>query len=92
MDKDSFEKLREKYKEEKANLESERNDLVVGMKLWIRELKMEKVEIQAEKNLNKGRFSAKEISEEVYKVKNKEFEIKLKKIVLKIKTLEDLTK
>ena len=92
VDKDSFEKLREKYKEEKANLESERNDLVVGMKLWIKELKMEKVEIQSEKNLNKGRFSAKEISEEVYDVKNKEFEIKLKKIEIKIKTLEDLTK
>ncbi len=92
VDKDSFEKLREKYKEEKANLESERRDLVVGMKLWIKELKMEKVEIQAEKNLNKGRFSAKEISEEPYEAKNKEFEIKLKKIEIKIKTLEDLTK
>ena len=92
VDKDSFEKLREKYKEEKANLESERTDLVVGMRLWIGELKMEKVEIKSEKNLNKGRYSAKEITEEVYDVKNKEFEIKLKKIEIKIKTLEDLTK
>ncbi len=92
VDKDSFETLRKKYKEEKANLESERNDLIVGMKLWIKELKMEKIEIQVEKNLNKGRFSAKEISEDTYKAKNKEFEIKLKKINVKIKTLEDLTK
>ncbi|MBY8979435.1 MAG: hypothetical protein KGD72_03510 [Candidatus Lokiarchaeota archaeon] len=92
VDKDSFDKLREKYKEEKANLESERNDLIVGMKLWIKELKMEKVEIQSEKNLNKGRFSAKEISDEAYDAKNKEFEIKVKKIDVKIKTLEDLTK
>ncbi len=92
VDKESFEKLREKYKEEKANLDSERKDLVVGMKLWIKELKIEKVEIHAEKNLNKGRFSAKEISEEAYEAKNKEFEIKVKKIDLKIKTLEDLTK
>ena len=92
VDKNSFEELREKYKEEKANLESERKDLVTGMKLWIKELKMEKVEIQAEKNLNKGRFSAKEISEEAYEAKNKEFEIKLKKIDIKIKTLEDLTR
>ncbi len=92
VDKDSFEKLREKYKEEKANLESERTDLVAGMILWIKELKMEKVEIRSEKNLNKGRYSAKEITEEVYDVKNKEFEIKVKKIEIKIKTLEDLTK
>ena len=92
VDKDSFETLRKKYKEEKENLESEKNDLIVGMKLWIKELKMEKVELQAEKNLNKGRFSAKEISDESYKTKNKEFEIKVKKIDVKIKTLEDLTK
>ncbi len=92
VDKGSFEKLRKKYKEEKENLESERNDLIVGMKLWIQELKMEKIEIRADKNLNKGRFSAKEISDEAYEVKNKEFEIKIKKIDVKIKTLEDLTK
>ena len=92
VDKGSFEKLRKKYKEEKENLESERNDLIVGMKLWIKELKMEKIEIRADKNLNKGRFSAKEISDEAYEAKNKEFEIKIKKIDVKIKTLEDLTK
>lgn len=92
VDKDSFEKLRKKYKEEKENLESEREDLIAGMKLWIKELKMEKVEIRADKNLNKGRFSAKEISDEDYEAKNKEFEIKIKKIDVKIKTLEDLTK
>ena len=92
VDKGSFETLRKKYKEEKENLESEKNDLIVGMKLWIKELKMEKVELHAEKNLNKGRFSAKEISDEAYETKNKEFEIKVKKIDVKIKTLEDLTK
>jgi len=92
VDKDTFEKLRDKYNEEKGNLESEKKDLIAGMKLWIKELKMEKVEIHAEKNLNKGRFSAKEISDEAYETKNKEFEIKVKKIDVKIKTLEDLTK
>jgi len=92
VDKDSFESLREKYKQEKETLESERKDLTIGMKLWIKELKMEKAELQSEKNLNKGRYSAKELSEEEYETKNKEFEIKLKKIDLKIKTLEELTK
>jgi len=92
VDKDSFESLREKYKQEKEVLESERRDLTVGMKLWIKELKMEKAELRSEKNLNKGRFSAKELSEEDYEAKNKNYELKLKKIDLKIKTLEDLTK
>ncbi|MHA1257313.1 MAG: hypothetical protein ACTSPS_17120, partial [Promethearchaeota archaeon] len=92
VDKDSFESLREKYKQEKELLERERKDLTLGMKLWIKELKMEKVELQSEKNLNKGRFSAKELSEEEYEAKNKDYELKLRKINLKIKTLEDLTK
>ncbi len=92
VDKDSFENLREKYKQEKEVLETERRDLTVGMKLWIKELKMEKAELQSEKNLNKGRYSAKELSEEDYEAKNKDYELKLKKIELKIKTLEDLTK
>jgi hypothetical protein len=92
VDKDSFESLREKYKQEKELLERERKDLTLGMKLWIKELKMEKVELQSEKNLNKGRFSAKELSEEDYEAKNKDYELKLRKINLKIKTLEDLTK
>ena len=67
-----------------------------GVERWLMppdiRLKMEKAELQTKKNLNKGRFSAKEISEEDYEAKNKDFEIKLKKIDLKIKTLEDLTK
>ncbi|MFW9936907.1 MAG: zinc-ribbon domain-containing protein [Candidatus Thorarchaeota archaeon] len=92
VDKESFEKLRDKYKQEKEDLETERIDLIEGMKLWIKELKLEKTELSAEKNLNKGRYSAKEISEEVYKEKNKDFELKLKKIDLKIETLEKLTK
>jgi len=92
VDKDSFESLREKYKNEKQILETEREDLTTGMKLWIKELKMEKAELQTKKNLYKGRFSAKELSEEDYEAKNQDFEIKLKKIDLKIKTLEDLTK
>ncbi|GAH16694.1 unnamed protein product, partial [marine sediment metagenome] len=92
VDKDSFESLREKYKQEKAVLETEREDLTIGMKLWIKELKMEKAELKTKKNLNKGRFSAKELSEEDYEAKNKDYEIKLKKIELKIKTLVDLTK
>ncbi|MFX1233624.1 MAG: hypothetical protein ACFFBY_03605, partial [Promethearchaeota archaeon] len=83
IDKETFEQLKEKYKEERADFEEEREDLIAGMKLWIKELKMEKSEIRAERNLNKGRFSSKEISEEDYKEKDKAFDIKLKKIDVK---------
>ncbi|MBA7582068.1 hypothetical protein ES708_23988 [subsurface metagenome] len=92
VDKESFEKLREKYNQEKKEFETEKKDLTEGMKLWIKELKMEKAELQSERNLNKGRFSAKEISEDDFKVKSKDFDLKLKKIEIKIKTLVNLTK
>ena len=92
IDQDTFETLREKYKKEKADLEKEKEDLTRGMRLWIKELKMEKVELETERNLNKGRYSAKEISEEVYNKNDKEFEVKLKKIDSKIDTLTELTK
>ena len=92
IDQDTFETLREKYKKEKSDLEKEKEDLITGMKLWIKELKMEKAELKTEKNLNKGRYSAKEISEDEYNNNDKEFELKLKKIDSKIDTLLELTK
>lgn len=92
IDRETFEKLREKYKQEKTDLESEKEDLVTGMKLWIQELKLEKAEIASERKLNKGRFSAKEISEEEYIENDKTFDLKLNKITAKVNTLEELTK
>jgi len=92
VDKETFEKLKEKYKREKTELEDEREDLIEGMKLWIQDLKLEKVEISSERKLGKGRFHAKEINEDEYKEKDKEFDLKLKKINTKISTLEQLIK
>ena len=92
VDKESFEKLREKYNQEKKEFETEKKDLTTGMKIWIKELKMEKAELQSERNLNKGRYSAKEISEDDFKAKSKAFDLLLKKIDVKIKTLVNLTK
>jgi hypothetical protein len=92
VDRESFEKLRGKYKQEKLELELERKNLVEGMILWIQDLKLEKTEMSGERKLNKGRFHAKEITEEEYQGKDKEFDLRLKKIETKIKTLEQLTK
>ena len=92
VDRKSFEKLRHKYKQEKTELETERNALIAGMKLWIQDLKLEKTELSADRKLNKGRFRSKEISENDYKEKDKDFDLRLKKIETKIRTLEVLTK
>jgi len=92
VDRTSFEQLREKYSQEKAAFEKERDDLIAGIKLWIKELKIEKAEMKAKRNLFKGRFASKEVSKEDFEKKDKDFELKLKKLDVKIKTLEELTK
>ncbi len=92
VDAETFDKLKEKYKQEKSDLEKEKDDLIGGMKLWIKDLKLEKAELSSERKLNKGRFHAKEITEDEFKDKDKEFDLKLRKTETKIKTLEDLTK
>ncbi|MFX0024759.1 MAG: zinc-ribbon domain-containing protein [Candidatus Hermodarchaeota archaeon] len=92
IDDETFEKLKEKYKQEKADLEKQKEELIAGMKLWIKDLKLEKAELNSERKLNKGRFHAKEIAEDDFKNKDKDFDLKIKKTETKIKTLEDLTK
>ncbi len=92
VDRESFEKLRDKYKQEKEGLEQERDDLLEGMKLWIQDLKLEKTEISGERKLTKGRFHSKELTEEEFNKADKEFDLRLKKIFTKITTLEKLTK
>jgi len=92
VDKETFERLKKKYKQEKSELENEKDDLIEGMKLWIQDLKLEKAELSSERKLNKGRFHAKEISEEDFNKNDKDFDLKFKKIDTKIKTLEELTK
>ena len=91
VDDESFEKLKEKYKQEKSDLEKQKEDLIAGMKLWIKDLKLEKAELTSERKLNKGRFHAKEITEEEFQNNDNDFDLKIKKADTKIKTLEDLT-
>ncbi|MBD3196216.1 MAG: zinc-ribbon domain-containing protein [Candidatus Lokiarchaeota archaeon] len=92
VDKETFKRLRDKYKGEKENLEDKLSDLREGMKVWIQDLKVEESEIIGLLKLNKGRYSSKEIEEEEYKETKQDLEFKLKKIQAKIETLEKLTK
>ena len=91
-DKDVVKKLKEKYKNQLENFIEEKAELIAGIQLWIDDLIEEKVEMNTERKFNKARFSSKEISEEEYKENDSEFELKLNKMLSKIKTLEDLTK
>ena len=91
-DKDVVKKLKDKYKQQLDDFVEEKAELIAGIQLWIDELIEEKAELNTERKFNKARFSSKEISEEEYKEKDSEFEIKINKLGSKIKTLEDLTK
>ncbi len=92
IDKKTFNSLKEKYKQEKSALEAERISLKGGIRLWVEELKLEKAEMEGDRKLNKGRYSAKEITKEEFQKKDDDFELKLKKYDGKIKTLEKLSK
>lgn len=92
MNKETFEKLRDKYKEEVINAESELAELMLGIKLWIQELKTEKAEAIGERKLNKGRLSAKEIEQDEFKKSDNDFKLRVDKLGAKIKTLESLIK
>lgn len=92
MNKETFEKLRDKYKGETTEAESELAELMMGIKLWIQEIKTEKVEMTGERKLNKGRLSSKEITQDDYKKSDSDFQLKIDKLSAKIKTLESLIK
>lgn len=91
-DKDVVKKLKEKYKQQLDDFIEEKTELIAGIQLWVDELIEEKLELNTERKFNKARFSAKEISEETYKEKDSEFDLKISKLESKIKTLEELTK
>ena len=75
-----------------VNAESELAELMLGIKLWIQELKTEKAEATGERKLNKGRLSAKEIKQDEFKKSDYDFKLRLDKLGAKIKTLESLIK
>jgi hypothetical protein len=65
---------------------------MLGIKLWIQELKTEKTELISERKLTKGRLSSKELNPEDFKKFDNEFGLKIDKISKKIETLEKLAK
>ena len=91
-DKNVVKKLREKYKQQLEDSTTEKDELIDGVDLWIEEIKGEVAELDIERKFNKGRYSAKEISQEEFKTNDNEFEKQISKLKSKIKTLENLIK
>ncbi|MEJ2277965.1 MAG: zinc ribbon domain-containing protein [Candidatus Lokiarchaeota archaeon] len=92
IDKDTFTKLKEKYKKERKDLEEHRYQLTEGIKLYIQDLKIELSDLSGERKLNKGRYSSKEIKEEEFKKIDNDLDLKMKKLESKINVLQKLSK
>ncbi len=91
-DKDVVKKLKEKYKQQLEDLINQKEELVAGIFKWIEEIIDERNELTIESKFNKARFSSKEISEDVFKEKDNEFEKQINKLSSKIDTLKMLIK
>ena len=91
-DKNVVNKLREKYKQQLEDSTTEKMELITGIELWIDEIKDEEAELNIERKFNKGRYSAKEISQEEFKTNDDEFEKQISRLKSKVKTLQNLTK
>jgi DNA repair exonuclease SbcCD ATPase subunit len=90
VDKQIFNKLKDRYKATKQKLEAEVEELRGGLTLWLQDLIAEKNDLIGEIRLNKGRRRAEEIEEEEYKEVDDELQYKLKKVEAKIDTVEKL--
>ena len=90
--KEIFQDLKYKYKEELRVYQTEKTELLLGIKMWISDMIIEKDKIVKDIKLNKGRLSSKEISKKEFKMKDEAFQLKLKDIESKIKTLKELSK
>ncbi len=91
-DKDVVKKLREKYKQQLEDFTTEKDELIDGLDLWVEEIEGEMAELTIERKFNKGRYSAKEISQEEFKTNDNEFDKQISKLKSKVKTLQNLAK
>ncbi len=91
-DKDVVKNLKEKYKAQLTEYQTEYEDLKMGMREWIVQLSEEKVDSETERKTNKARFSAKEITEEQFKSTDGEYDKKISGLQSKIETLKKLAK
>ncbi|MHA1294074.1 MAG: zinc-ribbon domain-containing protein [Promethearchaeota archaeon] len=92
MDKEVFQNLREKYKQELIDIETEKADILLGIKSWVTELIMKKDNLISEQKILKGRYSAKEITENEFNKEYNMYNRNIKKFENKIAKLKELAK
>ena len=93
LKKDVFTNLKETYKSELKVMEADLEDLELGLNTWITELGTEKVKLENEQGILKGRFQAKEITDKTeFDEKYNDYTNKIKNLEIKVETLERVLK
>lgn len=82
--------LKKQYKRELEELKKKRKNIVTNIEKWMAETSMKKTELKKELEYEKAKLSAKEISEEEYQKRKREFKKDMKLVELNIETLKDL--
>ncbi len=93
LKKEVFTNLKETYKSELMVMEADIKDLELGLNTWITELGTEKVKLENEQSILKGRFQAKEITDKTeFDEKFNDYTNKIKNLEIKVQTLERVLK
>ncbi len=92
VDKDIYENLKLEYKKELEEVNQQLKNLQLGIKLWLARIEAEKSDLKRDLKFLKGRLSTKEITEDEFKPKERDLEIKIKKKDLMVDTLKKYTK
>lgn len=92
VDKDIYENLKLEYKKELEEVNQQLKNLQLGIKLWLARIEAEKSDLKRDLKFLKGRLSTKEITEDEFKPKERDLEIKIKKKDLMVNTLKKYTK
>lgn len=82
--------LKKQYKQELKDLKRKKDNIITNIEKMIAETSMEKTKLKKELEYEKAKLSAKEITEEEYEKRKRDFEKDMKLIELNIKTLQDL--
>jgi len=92
VDKDIYENLKIEYKKELEDAKQNLKNLQLGIKLWMARIEAEKSDLKRDLKFLKGRLSTNEITEDEFKPKEKDLEVKIRKKAIMIDTLKKYTK
>ncbi len=92
VEKNIYENLKTEYIKELEDAKQNLKNLRLGIKLWMARIEAEKSDLKRDLKFLKGRLSSNEITEDEFKPKQKDLEVKIRKKEIMIETLKKYTK